>query len=285
MFKGLTRIAVSFRSVGALDEATLARMWALYAPHHHLDRAEFLDKLFTLDEIALFTTRGDRALVGFCGLRHRVVERSRGGRVATFYMGLAYVERQWRSEGLIQRAAIRRALGPALSPRYRRVYFWADCLTYRPYLAMARNLREFYPSPTVATPDEVREVVATLGRAYYGDAFDEKRGTVRKPVRRIRRHEALISAQDLSDPDIRFYAECNRGQASGDGLIAICPTGVANLVHVIGRQLCKRRSRRRQVPVAAKVVPVRYSPGSSAPHAAVTRPTGRERTAVRAVAG
>lgn len=286
MLKGLTRITISFRTIGSLDEATLARMWALYEPHHHMDRAEFLDKLLTLDEIALFTLRGDRTLVGFCGLRHRVIELSTGGRIATFYMGLAFVQRQWRSEGLIQRVAIRRMLGPSLSPRYQRVYFWADCLTYRPYLAMARNLREFYPSRTLATPDEVREVIATLGRDYYGDNFDVERGTVRKPLRRIRRHEALISAEDLRDPDIRFYLECNRDQARGDGLIAICPMGVKNLVHVVGRQLFKSRPPRPQVaPAMEPTMLVRYSTPGTVVVVGATRHAGRARTVVPIAAG
>ena len=255
MLQAITRTRVTIRPVPALDETTKAQMWSLYAPHHYTDRTEFEERLSTLDEIALFTRRHDRALIGFCGLRYRTVELEDVGRVATFYVGLSYVEREWRSTALTQRMVVRRVLGPLLSPRFRRVYFWADCLTYRPYLAMARNLIEYYPSRTQVTPDEVREVITTLGRTYYGDSFDEKRGTVRKDARRIKEHEAVISAADLRDPDIGFYRERNRDYDRGDGLIAICPMGVRNLVHLVGRQMRKRvrtvHARPRHVPESA----------------------------------
>ena len=239
MMRASTGTEISIRPIAALDEATQAQMWALYEPHHNTDSAEFWERLATFDEVALFTRRSDRALIGFCGIRHRVLELAAGGRVATFYMGLTYVERELRSKALIQRMVLRRTLGPLFSPRFRRVYFWADCLTYRPYLAMARNLCEYYPSRTRVAPCEVREVIAKLGRTYYGDSFDQERGTVRKQNRRIKEHEAFVSVTDLQDPDIAFYMECNREYDRGDGLIAICPMGVLNLVHLLGRRVCK----------------------------------------------
>lgn len=252
MLLALTRTRISIRPADTLDQATLAQMWALYEPHHNVDREEFQEKLATLDEVALFTLRSNRTLIGFCGLRHRLVELSAGGRVATLYMGLTYVTPEWRSVGLVQRVVLRRMLGPLFSPRVDRVYFWADCLTFRPYLAMARNLREYYPSRERVTSDEAREVIATLGRTYYGASFDQQRGTVRKGVRRIAAHEACVSAADLHDPDILFYLEQNRDFGRGDGLIAIFPMGVGNLVHLLGRQLRKVRSAARMPSPAAQ---------------------------------
>ncbi|RDH74502.1 hypothetical protein DVS77_31630 [Mycolicibacterium moriokaense] len=249
MLRAIARTSVSIRPAHALDEVTLARMWTLYQPHHHMDLAEFRDKLATLDEIALFTLRRAGTVIGFCGLRHREVRLRSGRRVATFYMGLTYVKPQWRSTGLIQRVVVRRMLAPFLSPRIRRVYFWADCLTFRPYLAMARNLRDYYPSRTCATPDEVREVLATLGAAYYGDSFDETRGTVRKQVRRIKAHEALVSEADRQDPDIAYYLHRNPGYGRGDGLLAICLLDAPNLIRLLGRQLRKDSPRSQQPAV------------------------------------
>lgn len=242
MLSSITRTAVAIRPAASLDATTTDRMWALYEPHHHTDRPEFDQRLATLDDVALFTRRHDQALIGFCGLRHRAITTANGERVATFYMGLSYVEPAWRSNALPQRMVVKRVLRPLLSPRFRRVYFWTDCLTYRPYLAMARNLPEFYPSRTHVVPDEVRDVVSTLGRTYYSDNFDADAWTVRKDTRRIKAHEAHISAADLGDPDIAYYLARNRGYDRGDGLIAICPMGVKNLLALVARQLSKRHT-------------------------------------------
>ncbi|MEZ5130377.1 MAG: hypothetical protein R2763_01435 [Mycobacterium sp.] len=240
MLRSLTDAAISLRPAGTLDQATLTRMWALYAPHHQMDRRQFDEKLATLDEIALFTARSDRSLIGFCGLRHRLVQLRNGRRVATLYMGLTYLRPEWRSIGLIQRVVLRRVLAPLITPRLA-VYFWADCLTFRPYLAMARNLHQYYPSRTQPTTKEAAEVIDILGATYYGDSFDAERGIVRKSVRRIKPHEARVSATDLQDPDIRFFAERNAGHDCGDGLIAVFPMGARNLVHLLVRQIGKGR--------------------------------------------
>ncbi len=243
MLRAVARTSIAIRPASALDAATVAQMWGLYQPHHHTERAEFDSRLATLDEVALFTRRRDRALVGFCGLRRRTVKLASGRRVATVYLGLAFVEPEWRSTMLVQRMVLRRVVGPLFSPRFHRVYFWANCLTYRPYLAMARNLQEYYPSPTHIASGEVREVLATLGRTYYGANFDASRGTVRKHARRIKEHESVVSAADLQDPDIAFYMEHNRGYDRGDGLIALCPMDLGNLVHLVRRQLRKHLAR------------------------------------------
>lgn len=238
MLRSLTGAAISIRQASTLDQATLARMWALYAPHHQMDRREFDEKLATLDEVALFTARSDRSLIGFCGLRYRLVQLRNERRVATFYLGLTYLRPEWRSTGLIQQVVLRRVLAPLITPRLA-VYFWADCLTFRPYLAMARNLLEYYPSRTRPTSEEAAEVIDVLGATYYGDSFDADRGIVRKTVRRIKPHEARVSATDLQDPDIRFFAERNTDYRRGDGLIAVFPMGARNLIHLLVRQIFK----------------------------------------------
>ncbi|QUR66511.1 hypothetical protein [Mycobacterium spongiae] len=258
MLRTIIRTAISIRRAPSLDEATREQMWALYAPHHNTDRAEFDRRLAVLDEVALFSRRRDGTLIGFCGIRRRVVQLTGGRRVAAFYLGLCYLQPAWRSNAIVQRMVLRRVLGPWLSPRFDRVYFWSDCLTYRPYLAMARNLREYYPSRTRADSAEVREVIAALGSAYYGDSFDQQRGTVRKRRPRIKGHEAFVSATDLHDPDIRFYMDRNRDYDRGDGMIAICPVSLANVVHLLGRQLRKEIVTRR-APARSSTATMRTS--------------------------
>lgn len=234
------RTQITILPIDELDAEMREQMWALYAPHHNMERACFDARIASLDELALFQATGSRELVGFNGLRAKILELGTGGRVATFYMGLTYVTRAWRSRGLIQRMVIKRMLGPVLSPAYDAVYFWTDCLTYRPYLVMARNLDEYYPHRARELSSEAREVRDLLGRCYYGEAYDPERGTVRKTEARVCEHERLVTPADLEDPDIRYYMELNRNYARGDGVIALCPAHMGNLMHYFGRKLAER---------------------------------------------
>lgn len=232
----IRKTRIDIRPREALDETARAAMWALYAPHHAVDRAEFDEKLAGLDEIALFTSRADGRLVGFCGLRFRLFPAADGRRFATFYMGLTFIERRWRAHALIPRMVVRRMLGPWALRRYDGVYFWSDCLTYRPYLVMSRNLREYYPSRHRETPPEIRALITAIGRAHYGDDFDAARGVVHKAKVALDPSERVISGSDLVDPDIRFYLERNSGYSRGDGMLALCPGTLGNVVHFVSRR-------------------------------------------------
>ena len=80
MLPTITRTTISIRPSHALGAQILGQMWALYEPHHELDHQQFQEKLASVDEVALFSLRGSETLIGFCGLRHRVVELSTGRR-------------------------------------------------------------------------------------------------------------------------------------------------------------------------------------------------------------
>lgn len=241
MLTAIRKTRVDIRPLAALDVTARAAMWALYAPHHDIDRASFAAKLAGLDEVALFTARADGRLVGFCGLRCRVFVGDDGRRRAAFYMGLTFIDRRWRSHALIPRMVIQRMLVPWLTRAHDGLYFWSDCLTYRPYLVMARNLREYYPSRHRATPAEIDALLAAIGRAHYGDDFDAARGIVRKAKVTLHATERGISPADLDDPDIRFYLERNRDYADGDGMLALCPATLGNLAHYLVRRLRRGR--------------------------------------------
>ena len=243
------RPTVTIVPINRVTAAQRDAMWALYAPHHNMDRSSFEARLESLDELALFELASSAELVGFSGLRARVFDLEAGGRVAAFYMGVTYIEVAWRSKALIQRMVVKRVVRPWLSPAYRRVYFWTDCLTYRPYLVMARNLVEYHPHRERELDDEAREVRDQLGQHYYGEAYDPEHGTVRKSQARVCERERVVTAADLQDPDIRHYMQLNRNYARGDGLIAMCPATAANLLHYFGRKLgLGRRRRARATP-------------------------------------
>jgi len=234
------RTRISILPIAELDADMREQMWALYTPHHNMDRASFDARITKLDEMALFHSTSSDELVGFNGLRAKEIELSTGEQVATFYMGLTYITRAWRSRALIQRMVIKRMLGPVLSPSYDAVYFWTDCLTYRPYLVMAKNLDEYYPHRERELSSQAWEVRDVLGRCYYGEAYDPERGTVRKTEARVRAHERTVTEADLQDPDIRHYMQLNRDYARGDGVIALCPATMSNLMHYFGRKLAQR---------------------------------------------
>lgn len=118
-----------------------------------------------------------------------------------------------------------------------RVFIWSDCLSYKPYLLAARNLRRIYPSPERPTPPDVQELLNALGARYYPGQYDRATGTVCKPASLLQPRVAPITADMRCDPFIAFHADRTPGHIHGDGLIAVYPGTFENLRHFLARRL------------------------------------------------
>lgn len=211
-------------------------MWSIYGPHHDVPRARMDARLgSTLDRVHLFTV--DERLVGFLGMRLETLTPRDGAPLAAMYMGLGYIQPEHRRRGFIQRAVIRELLRHWRTSPHRRMVFWTDALSYKPYLIVARNLCNAHPLRQGENP-RLAAIADALGALHYGDAYAN--GVVRKPSRLLAPGVADIHAHDLEDPDIRFYAEKNPGHADGDGLLVVVAADLENLLHFTWRAL--RRS-------------------------------------------
>jgi hypothetical protein len=228
-----------------LTYAQADALWALYAPHHHVTRARFEERWREMDQVGLFVEGGQA--VGMIGIRYRAFEVE-GEEVQTIYFGQVFLPPRLRGQFLIQRLVTELYLKARLKGFRAPVMFWSDALSYKPYLIMARNLAEFYPSPDWETPPRVKALLDKIGQHYYPGCYDSETGTVKKPARALREGVADIAERDLSDRHIRFYAARNAGHADGDGLLITCPLSAHNLQSFLQR-LVKRRGPRARPPI------------------------------------
>src|SRR5262245_15671296 len=177
----LLRIRVEQIGIADLDRAAIDEMWRLYAPHHNTTYDDFVDKMQRrLDQTVLFRDRATGELVGFTGLCARRFTLDGGRRVSAMYVGQTYIEPAYRGHNLVQRTVIRTMIPPALARPWEPLFYWSNCLSYKPYLLAARNLKAYYPSPDWPTPPLVRELIDALGETYYGHHYDPAQGVVRK---------------------------------------------------------------------------------------------------------
>lgn len=241
-------IGMALCEPGGLDEATRDRLWGLYSPHHHVDRASFEGRWRGLDQLAIFTHVGE--IVGMIGVRLRPLEIE-GERIETIYFGQVFIRPDFRGKLLIQRLLIQLFLSMKLKGESSKIIFWTDALTYKPYLVMTHYLKEYYPNAHRDAPAWVAPLILELGRHYYGELFDASSGTVMKPSRQIREGVADITARELSDPDVRYYASRNPRHGEGHGLLIMCPCTLSNVFHflrVISRRAMVKAPMRREVP-------------------------------------
>lgn len=217
--------------IDTLDDATLAEMYGLYGPNHHVSQEEFFERVRgQFDYVALFRLRRGRRLVGFTGVRARVLTLESGQAIPTVYSGLSFILPAYRGGAQLVYVLAYHVLRMKLRRPGATVIVWSDNISYKPYVLTARHIRRFYPSRFVDTPADMVELRDQLGARYYGDLYQPATGTVRKPQARLKAHVAPIGARELEDPDIHFYAEHNPRHAHGDGLLTLIPADLRNLV-------------------------------------------------------
>lgn len=237
MLRSILDIDLRLAPAPTLDARALDDMWRLYAPHHNADEDLFRRRARAdLDLFAQFRRRRDGELVGFTGLR---LWRGRlsTGTVSAMYVGQSFIAEAYRGHDLIQRTVIAMLLRAWARRPWERIFFWADCLSFRPYLLAARNLECIYPHPQRPTPADISELIDALGERYYGASFDRHHGVVRKAGPLLHEHVATIPGAMLHDPFIAFFAARNPGHARGDGLLAVYPGTPGNLRFFVARRL------------------------------------------------
>lgn len=235
------KIIIEYRRGETLTEEELAALWAVYAPHHNMSRADFVARLRTgLDGLAIYRHPRTGAVVGLTGMRRLELVLPSGQRALALYSGGSYVEPAFRGLHLLQRFLAREVLRWRLRHPLGRAYIWFDALSFKTYMIATRNTPSYYPSRHWPVPTDIQALMLQLGRSTYGDRYDPQTHAIHKEQQRLKAHVAPIGQAELSDPDIAFYVRSNPGHAHGDGLLTVIPFTAVNLVVTMLRGLWKQ---------------------------------------------
>ncbi|HEU5442290.1 MAG TPA: hypothetical protein VFU61_00600 [Steroidobacteraceae bacterium] len=228
-------VDISIRPSCSLSPHELDEIWALTERYVDTSRAYYERKLLDLPEVSLWRARGG-ALVGLAGLDvYRVAWRARI-RVIVFTSSVVTDER-FRGRNLVLRTGLRVLLRAKLRRPLAPAYWLFDTFSYKSYLVLARNLREFWPRRDRAVPPDTLAFIHRLASDRYGPDWNRETGIVRRSGdKRLRPATAPIDGALLSDPDIRFFEAANPGHREGDMLVCLAPLTAGNLIGAIKRR-------------------------------------------------
>lgn len=235
------RITTTVHTTGQLSPAQWDDIWVLTQEFFDVERAYAEDELKRRQRIALFHMND--ALLGMACI-DVFDEEFRGRRVTAIATGHVLIRENWRGRNLLQKLGWRTFLGERLRHPLRPIYWFFDTFSYKSYLLLPRNFRDFWPRHDRPTPEPQAALIETLATRVYGTAWRPPHGiVVRSGQKRMRETAApLILARD-SDPHLEFFARANPGHAEGDMLVCLCPLSLANWIH-LARNALRRRQRR-----------------------------------------
>ena len=208
----------------------IKKWWEIYAPCHLVGGVEFLERFMNFDQVVFIRDSKSGIIVGGSGFRIRTFDLKNNKTVKTIYLGQSYILPEYRGRKLMSLSYTQVVLDCKKKHPFRQIWFWMDALSYKPYLIMANQMREYYPSSFRKTPDWVKDLRSKVGLYYYMSLYDDVTGVVKKKERRLKPSEGKIRQNDLNNPFIRFYLRLNPGHVRGEGLLCVCPGNFKNVL-------------------------------------------------------
>lgn len=229
-------LEISIRPSSSLSLRELDEIWALTERYVDTPRAHYESKLLALPEVGLWRVRTGE-LAGLVSLDVHRVEWGGRTRIIIFTSSVVTDER-FRGRNLVLKTGLhllvrekwRRPLAPA--------YWFFDTFSYKSYLVLARNLREFWPRRDRPLPSDTAAFMHHLASERYGADWNRDTGVVRRTGHKQLRPETAPIANELrSDPDVSFFEAANPGHREGDMLVCLAPLTMGNLLGAIRRAL------------------------------------------------
>lgn len=225
----LDPIDIDLRRSQSLTTLELAEIWAVTARYVDTDRPLFEEKLRALPEVGLWRVRGG-PLIGLVSFEVHPAEWE--GRTSTIiFTSSVVIEERYRKRGLVIKTGLRILLREKLRRPWRPAFWFFDTFSYKSYLLLPRNLREFWPRRERPTPPAVTRFIHHLARRRYGADWNEATGVVNTSgKKRLLPTTAPLDVASVTDPDVRFFDTANPGHRDGDMLVCIAPLTVGNLL-------------------------------------------------------
>jgi hypothetical protein len=219
-------------------------IWSLIQRFYDAERGYVEELLRHHGSIALFRAARGGALVGVTALDvYPAIYDER--HIIVIFTSHVMLDEAYRGQNLLQRLGWRTFLGARRRFPFLPVYWFFDSFSYKSYLLLPRNFRDFWPRRDRATPPWEKGLMNHLAIQMYRDAWQPALGIVRHSGhKRLRPETAPLQGAFASDPDLAFYVRANPGHAEGDMLVCLCPLTLRNLV-TLGLRARKRARRRK----------------------------------------
>jgi hypothetical protein len=231
------RAVIEVRTTAALTAAQWDEIWQITNRFYVTERGFAEDKLRGHRQIALFRARGNRELIGMAALDVYPADFE-GRRLIVIFTSHVLLDERFRGQNLVQRLGARTFLRARVSNPFSPIYWLFDTFSYKSYLLLPRNFREFWPRYDQPTPRWEHALIDALAADKYGAAWSPRAGIVaRSGHKRLRPQTAPLQEELLRDRHLAFFAAANPGHAEGDMFVCLCPLDMINWLTIGARAL------------------------------------------------
>jgi hypothetical protein len=232
-------VTIDVLPTSAVTQQAWSEIWRLTQTFYDTELDYVESKLKEHQRTVLFRSTDERELVGMASVDvYPVVFRGR--RLAVIYTSHVLLHEQYRGRNLIQRIGFSTFLETRLRYPFRPIYWFFDTFSYKSYLLLPRNFRDFWPRFDRETPEWEHALINQLAAQTYGADWRPTQGIVARSGRkRLRPETAPLERTNTGIRELEFFAKANPGHAEGDMLVCLCPLTAANWLSA-GRRAFER---------------------------------------------
>lgn len=128
------------------------------------------------------------------------------------------------------------------------LYIAGKAFSYKSYMAISSLFTEFYPRFGTVTPAFEKSILNEFGEgiAHANEVYDRETCVLKRELSTIREHVAPITADELDNPHIRFFAETNPGWRKGHQLCVIGKVTWSDLISGLFKAVKRAYTARRE---------------------------------------
>jgi hypothetical protein len=233
------RITTDVLATADVSPAQWDDIWTLTEEFYDVDRAYAEAELRQRQHIAMFRMNG--SLLGMAAIDVNPVV-FRGRKLIVISTAHVLIREAWRGRNLLQKLGARTFLVTRLRHPLRPIYWFFDTFSYKSYLLLPRNFRQFWPRHDEPTPEPRLALIDQLATQTYGAAWQPARGVVaRSGQKRLRSTAAPLVLGPGADPQLEFFSRANPGHPDGDMLVCLCPLTLSNWLSLARKALERLR--------------------------------------------
>jgi len=221
-------VSIHVLPTDAVTAVNWDEIWSLTQTFYDTQRSYVEQKLKKRQRMVLFRSSRSRELVGTASI-DIYPALFRGRKLVAIHTSHVLLHEEYRGRNLIQRVGFNTFVETRLRYPLRPIYWFFDTFSYKSYLLLPRNFKEYWPRYDLETPPWERALIDHLATDVYRSAWRAERGIVmRSGQKRLQPDAAPLDRQMINTPELEFFSRTNPGHAEGDMLICLCPLHAEN---------------------------------------------------------
>lgn len=224
-----------------VDDRLRKQLYALFQNYYaDISPEKFAADLYEKDHVIVLKEARWGSVIGFTTVKIYELQ-SQGTTVRVAFSGDTIVDEEfWGDSALSRPLFLYLAKQYFLNPTVP-FYWFLISKGYKTYIAVSRNLKEFWPSYTAPTPPHIRTLIGELAKARYPEAWNEEKQILqfKEPMGRLLENIAPVSAAELLVPEIAHFVTLNPEYLRGDELCCVARLDHTAVAHYLQRTLGK----------------------------------------------